>query len=259
MYTSYQYGGRSDDLEYMQEVLKTAERLGDQAYIARIKAQIEEIKRIQSGKKEDSRRRKGQVCKPGLPTMDPMSCRGDFMSKCTKDPEDNVFKCCSTTNGKLDCKEIVAKVDSGLIKPSSIKIIPDTIAKGTLTQKPLTTSPSKISPTSSTLDTISTTSTISLPAPPQGTPIQTPQQSQPQSPQPQPQQKDLSNEDKKAITEYYELKSSILKTIEELKVLKVKKDSLVQFTGKTPSLVYHTQQNNMDDCIRDETGKVLKC
>jgi hypothetical protein len=225
MHTSYQYGGRSDDLEYMQEVLRTAERLGDQAYIARIKAQIEEIKRVQSGKKEDARRRKGQICKPGLPTMDPMSCRGDFMAKCVKDPSDNVFKCCSTSGGKIDCKEIAAKVDSGLVKPT-VSSTPST------TTPPITTTPP-------------TTTTPAITPKPQMSPP--------------PPKKELSNDDKKAVTEYYDLKADILKNIEALKGLKAKKDSLVQFTGKTPSLVYHTQQNNMDDCIRDESGKVLKC
>ena len=42
------YGGRSDDLEYMQEVLKTAERVGDKAYIQRLRNQIEEIKKRQT-------------------------------------------------------------------------------------------------------------------------------------------------------------------------------------------------------------------
>lgn len=231
MHTSYQYGGRSDDLEYMQEVLRTAERLGDQAYIARIKAQIEEIKSVKSGKKEDARRRKGQICKPGLPTMDPMSCRGDFMAKCVKDPADNVFKCCSTSGGKVDCKEIAAKVDSGLVKPSVSSTSSPQTQTQVLQDKKMTASPTTITPI---------------------TPIT------PTTPQPPP-KKELSTDDKKTVTEYYDLKADILKNIETLRGLKVKKDSLVQFTGRTPSLVYHTQQNNMDDCIRDESGKVLKC
>jgi hypothetical protein len=52
---------------------------------------------------------------------------------------------------------------------------------------------------------------------------------------------------------------NILKGIEELRRLKVEKDKLVMFTGKVPELVFHTEQNNLDDCIRDESGKVLQC
>ena len=42
-----QLGGKSDDLEYMQEVLKTAQKLGDTAYIERLTTQIEKIKNQQ--------------------------------------------------------------------------------------------------------------------------------------------------------------------------------------------------------------------
>jgi hypothetical protein len=43
-----QIGGRSDDLEYMYEVLKTAQKIGDKAYIERLTKQIESIKQKQA-------------------------------------------------------------------------------------------------------------------------------------------------------------------------------------------------------------------
>jgi hypothetical protein len=92
----------SDDLEYMLQVLKDAKKLGDQDYIARVKKHIEQLQIIPGD--QDPRRRKGEECKLSLPQMDPMSCRGDFMTKCVRDPEDNVLKCCSNINGKYDCK-----------------------------------------------------------------------------------------------------------------------------------------------------------
>ena len=228
MYSTYQYGGKSDDLEYMQEVLKTAERLGDVAYINRIKAQIDEIKRIKSGSKEDPRRKRGQICKPGLPTMDPMSCRGDFMSKCIKDPKDDQYRCCSSISGSLNCDESEL---SGYGKALSTK------------------TPSKPQLKSVVEKVV------------QQVKQQAPQQAPQQVPQQVPQQtgQKLNDSDKRVISDYFELKMNILKGIEELRRLKVEKDKLVMFTGKVPELVFHNEQNNLDDCIRDESGKVLQC
>jgi hypothetical protein len=219
MYTSYQYGGRSDDLEYMQEVLKTAERLGDQAYINRIKAQIEEIKRIKSGSKEDPRRKRGQICKPGLPTMDPMSCRGDFMSKCVKDPKDDQYRCCSNVSGSLNCEEVESSGYGKAITPSK-PALKSVVEKVQQIQKEI----------------------------PKATPMPVASVTQ-----------KMSDSDKRVISDYFELKMNILKGIEELRRLKVEKDKLVMFTGKVPELVFHSEQNNLDDCIRDESGKVLQC
>lgn len=211
MYVSYQYGGKSDDLGYLEEVLRTAERLGDTGYIARIKAQIEEIKKIRGGAKGDPRRKRGDICKPGLPTMDPMSCRGDFMAKCIKDPKDSTFKCCSTVNGVVNCGEPTQKPE-----PTSKQVVPvKTVVKEPV--KAVVKEPVKQSA------------------------------------------KELSVSDKAMLDEYFGLKRSIIGKIEELRKLKVKKDQLIQFKGKTPSLVYHSEQNNSDDCIRDEGGKVLRC
>lgn len=219
MYTSYQYGGRSDDLEYMQEVLKTAERLGDQAYINRIKAQIDEIKRIKSGSKEDPRRKRGQICKPGLPTMDPMSCRGDFMSKCVKDPKDDQYRCCSNVSGSLNCEEVESSGYGQAITPSK-PALKSVVEKVQQIQKEI----------------------------PKATPMPVASVTQ-----------KMSDSDKRVISDYFELKMNILKGIEELRRLKVEKDKLVMFTGKVPELVFHSEQNNLDDCIRDESGKVLQC
>ena len=222
------YGGRSDDLAYLQEVLRTAERLGDQAYIARIKAQIEEIKRIQSGSKEDPRRKRGQICKPGLPTMDPMSCRGDHMAKCVKDPKDNEFRCCSNISGKMNCEEVQS---SGYGKatpaptptPTPVPKSAPVISTQVLQDKPMVESP------------VSTPTKVMTP------PVV------------------IKDDEKKIIMDYAELKMSIVKNIEELRRLKIEKDKLVKMTGKTPELVFHNEQNNLDDCIRDESGKVLQC
>jgi len=236
MYTSYQYGGRSDDLEYMQEVLKTAERLGDQAYINRIKAQIEEIKRIKSGSKEDPRRKRGQICKPGLPTMDPMSCRGDFMSKCVKDPKDDQYRCCSNVSGSLSCEEVESSGYGKAITPTtpSKPALKSVVEKVIQIQKPMvSTQIPKSTPVATPV------------AKPVATPVATPEK--------------MSDNDKRVISDYFELKMNILKGIEELRRLKVQKDKLVMFTGKVPELVFHSEQNNLDDCIRDESGKVLQC
>jgi hypothetical protein len=230
MYTSYQYGGRSDDLEYMQEVLKTAERLGDQAYINRIKAQIEEIKRIKSGSKEDPRRKRGQICKPGLPTMDPMSCRGDFMSKCVKDPKDDQYRCCSNVSGSLSCEEVESSGYGKAITPITPKT-PSKPALKSVVEKVIQIQ--KSTPTPSQI--------------PKSTPM------------PEATPEKTSDSDKRVISDYFELKMNILKGIEELRRLKVQKDKLVMFTGKVPELVFHSEQNNLDDCIRDESGKVLQC
>lgn len=241
MYTSYQYGGRSDDLEYMQEVLKTAERLGDQAYITRIKAQIEEIKRIKSGSKEDPRRKRGQVCKPGLPTMDPMSCRGDFMSKCVKDPKDDQYKCCSSVSGGLNCEEVQSSGYGQAITPQtpSKPALKSVVERVQQIQKEKSKEPVKPTDPKPTSPPI---------------PVQTPKT----TPVASVSQK-MSDGDKQVISDYFELKMNILKGIEELRRLKVQKDNLVKFTGKVPELVFHNEQNNLDDCIRDESGKVLQC
>lgn len=231
------YGGRSDDLAYLQEVLRTAERLGDQAYITRIKSQIEEIKRIQSGSKEDPRRKRGQICKPGLPTMDPMSCRGDHMAKCVKDPKDNEFRCCSNISGKLNCEEVQS---SGYGKTSTTSpptsTVPKTAAATPPTVQKPTMPPTPIISTQVLQESpVSTLPTKSLP------PVS------------------IKDDEKKIVIDYAELKMSILKNIEELRRLKIEKDKLVKMTGKTPELVFHNEQNNLDDCIRDESGKVLQC
>lgn len=215
MYVSYQYGGKSDDLGYLQEVLRTAERLGDTGYIARIKAQIEEIKKIRGGAKGDPRRKRGDICKPGLPTMDPMSCRGDFMAKCIKDPKDSTFKCCSTVNGVVNCGESTQK--------------PELMSKQAVVKEPVKE------------------------------PVKAVVKEPVKQSAKEPVKTSLSASDKTVLDEYFGLKKSILGKIEELRRLKVKKDELVQFKGKTPSLVYHSEQNNSDDCIRDEGGKVLRC
>ena len=52
---------------------------------------------------------------------------------------------------------------------------------------------------------------------------------------------------------------SILKNIQELQKLKIQKDKLLNVVGYTPQLVFHNKQTTMDDCIRDESGKVLQC
>ena len=71
--------------------------------------------------------------------------------------------------------------------------------------------------------------------------------------------KSIKDDERKIVMDYFELKMSILKNIEELSRLKMEKDKLVKMTGKTPELVFHNEQNNLDDCIRDESGKVLQC
>lgn len=253
MYTSYQYGGRSDDLEYMQEVLKTAERLGDKAYINRIKAQIEEIKRIKSGSKEDPRRKRGQICKPGLPTMDSMSCRGDFMSKCVKDPKDDQYRCCSNVSGSLNCEEVESSGYGQAIttKTPSKPALKSVVEKVQQIQKEKSTEPVKTpSPTPAPI-TASITEPVKIPSP---SPASiTPPISKVSIPE------KISDNDKRVISDYFDLKMNILKGIEELRRLKIQKDKLVMFTGKVPELVFHSEQNNLDDCIRDESGKVLQC
>jgi hypothetical protein len=68
-----------------------------------------------------------------------------------------------------------------------------------------------------------------------------------------------TDSEKKVISDYFDLKMSILKNIQELQKLKIQKDKLLNAVGYTPQLVFHNKQTTMDDCIRDENGKVLQC
>jgi hypothetical protein len=68
-----------------------------------------------------------------------------------------------------------------------------------------------------------------------------------------------TDSEKKVIGDYFNLKMSILKNIQELQKLKIQKDKLLNVVGYTPQLVFHNKQTVMDDCIRDESGKVLQC
>jgi hypothetical protein len=225
------YGGRSDDLEYMQEVLKTAERLGDKAYIQRLKNQIEEIKRRQSGaqtplptlatskkiaKKEEPLKtseaknvgKLGDRCTPIVNRGAPGSCESGTV--CWS----GVNRCCNRdTSGEFyNCGE------AGI---------------SAITSSPTTITPTTITPTTITPMTITPTTITSTPIP--------------------------TESDKKAISDYFDLKMSILKNIQELHKLKIQKDKLLNVIGYTPQLVFHNKQTAMDDCIRDESGKVLQC
>lgn len=242
------YGGRSDDLEYMQEVLKTAERLGDKAYIQRLKTQIEEIKKQKSqiissssskkiAKKEDALKtseakkvgKLGDRCTPIAIRQTPGSCETGTV--CWS----GVNKCCSRhASGEFyDCGEagispikgslpttpaptssIPSTLVSTPVPTSSTPVTPVRITDGKMTESPTTMTPTIIKPTDS---------------------------------------------EKKVIGDYFDLKMSILKNIQELHKLKMQKDKLLNVVGNTPQLVFHNKQTTMDDCIRDENGKVLQC
>jgi hypothetical protein len=67
-----------------------------------------------------------------------------------------------------------------------------------------------------------------------------------------------TDSEKKVIGDYFDLKMSILKNIQELHKLKMQKDKLLNVVSSTPQLVFHNKQTTMDDCIRDEKVKVLQ-
>lgn len=240
------YGGRSDDLEYMQEVLKTAERLGDKAYIQRLKTQIEEIKKQQSqvtsstkkiAKKEDALKmsevkkvgKLGDRCTPIASRQAPGSCETGTV--CWT----GVNKCCSRhASGEFyDCGEAgispIKGSDVSTITPASItsvpiKSTPASITPVHITDGKMTTSPTTMTPTTPTTSIILAT-----------------------------------DSEKKLIGDYFDLKMSILKNIQELHKLKLQKDKLLNAVSYTPQLVFHNKQTTIDDCIRDENGKVLQC
>ena len=231
------YGGRSDDLEYMQEVLKTAERVGDKAYIQRLKNQIEEIKKklgsqTQPTKPETSKKiakneeplktseaktvgKLGDRCTPIVNRGVPGSCETGTV--CWS----GVNRCCSRhSSGEFyDCGE------AGIspIKGSPTKVSPVPFGSKAPVSSPV--SSSTASPTT------------------KGSPTKV-------SPTPS---------EKKVIGDYFDLKMSILKNVQELQKLKIQKDKLLNVVGYTPQLVFHKTQDTVDDCIRDESGKVLQC
>jgi hypothetical protein len=77
------------------------------------------------------------------------------------------------------------------------------------------------------------------------------------------QQYKLNENDKKVVKDYYDLKSQILSNIELLRNLKQKKDELMGIKSNIPKLIYSSsvsdQKSALDDCIRDESGKVTIC
>jgi hypothetical protein len=265
------YGGRSDDLEYMQEVLKTAERVGDKAYIQRLKNQIEEIKKKQSGpqtkptlatskkiaKKEEPLKtseaktvgKLGDRCTPIVNRGVPGSCEsgtvcwsgvnrccsrhasGEFydcgesgispINGSQKTPVSSPTKVLSTT---VEPKGSV--VSSTTVEPKGSVVSSTTVEPKGITDKKMTASPTTMTPTTMTMTPTTMTPTDS---------------------------------EKKVIGDYFDLKMSILKNIQELQKLKIQKDKLLNVVGYTPQLVFHNKQTVMDDCIRDESGKVLQC
>ena len=253
------YGGRSDDLEYMQEVLKTAERVGDKAYIQRLRNQIEEIKKRQTqptkptlatskkiAKKEEPLKtseaktvgKLGDRCTPIVNRGVPGSCETGTV--CWS----GVNRCCSRhASGEFyDCGEAGISPIKGSQVPSPIKgsqvpspikgsQVPSPITIGTRAQpnSPVPVSPSTPTPTPTTMTPTTMTPMLATPS------------------------------EKKVIGDYFNLKMSILKNIQELQKLKIQKDKLLNVVGYTPQLVFHNKQTTMDDCIRDESGKVLQC
>ena len=272
------YGGRSDDLEYMQEVLKTAERVGDKAYIQRLKNQIEEIKKRQTqptkptlatskriAKKEEPLKtseaktvgKLGDRCTPIVNRGVPGSCETGTV--CWS----GVNRCCSRhASGEFyDCGEagispikgspsspvpspIKGSPSSPVPSPttmgprappsSSVPTSPSTPTPIHITDGKMTASPTTITPTTMTPTTMTASPTTMTPM------LATPSE-------------------KKVIGDYFNLKMSILKNIQELQKLKIQKDKLLNVVGYTPQLVFHNKQTTMDDCIRDESGKVLQC
>ena len=284
------YGGRSDDLEYMQEVLKTAERVGDKAYIQRLKNQIEEIKKRQTqptkptlatskriAKKEEPLKtseaktvgKLGDRCTPIVNRGVPGSCETGTV--CWS----GVNRCCSRhASGEFyDCGEagispikgspsspvpspikgspsspVPSPIKGSLSSPvpspttmgprappsSSVPTSPSTPTPIHITDGKMTASPTTITPTTMTPTTMTASPTTMTPM------LATPSE-------------------KKVIGDYFNLKMSILKNIQELQKLKIQKDKLLNVVGYTPQLVFHNKQTTMDDCIRDESGKVLQC
>ena len=261
------YGGRSDDLEYMQEVLKTAERLGDKAYIQRLKTQIEEIKKQKSqvtsslsskkiAKKEDALKtseakkvgKLGDRCTPIASRQTPGSCETGTV--CWS----GVNKCCSRhASGEFyDCGEagispIKGSLPTTPAPTSSIPITPTTTPTTATHTTPTTaTKPTHTKPTTSVTPTRITDGKMTE-SPTTMTPTMTPTIIKP------------TDSEKKVIGDYFDLKMSILKNIQELHKLKMQKDKLLNVVSSTPQLVFHNKQTTMDDCIRDENGKVLQC
>jgi len=285
------YGGRSDDLEYMQEVLKTAERVGDKAYIQRLKNQIEEIKKRQTqptkstkptlatskkiAKKEEPLKtseaktvgKLGDRCTPIVNRGVPGSCETGTV--CWS----GVNRCCSRhASGEFyDCGETgispikgsptkVSPVPLGPRAPlsSPVPASPSTpihITDGKMTASPTTMS--VMSPTTTPIlpTTASATTTTSVMSP---TPI-LPTTALATTTTSAKTTASATDSDKKVIGDYFNLKMSILKNIQELQKLKIQKDKLLNVVGYTPQLVFHNKQTVMDDCIRDESGKVLQC
>ena len=259
------YGGRSDDLEYMQEVLKTAERVGDKAYIQRLKNQIEEIKKRQTqptkptNKKEEPLKmseaktvgKLGDRCTPIVNRGVPGSCETGTV--CWS----GVNRCCSRhASGEFyDCGEAGISPIKGSQVPSPIKgsQVPLPI-KGPQVPLPIkgppnspVPSPIKGPPNSPVPSPIHITDGKMTASPTTMTPMtpMTPMLATPS--------------EKKVIGDYFNLKMSILKNIQELQKLKIQKDKLLNVVGYTSQLVFHNKQTTMDDCIRDESGKVLQC
>jgi len=300
------YGGRSDDLEYMQEVLKTAERVGDKAYIQRLKNQIEEIKKRQTqptkptlatskriAKKEEPLKtseaktvgKLGDRCTPIVNRGVPGSCETGTV--CWS----GVNRCCSRhASGEFyDCGEAGISPIKGSPVPSPIKgspvpspikgspsspvpspikgslssPVPSPITMGPrappsssvptspstptpihITDGKMTASPTTITPATMTPTTMTASPTTMIPT------TMTPTTMTPML---------ATASEKKVIGDYFNLKMSILKNIQELQKLKIQKDKLLNVVGYTPQLVFHNKQTTMDDCIRDESGKVLQC
>ena len=250
------YGGRSDDLEYMQEVLKTAERVGDKAYIQRLKNQIEEIKKRQTqptkptNKKEEPLKmseaktvgKLGDRCTPIVNRGVPGSCETGTV--CWS----GVNRCCSRhASGEFyDCGEAGISPIKGSQVPSPIKGPPNSPVPSPIKGPPNSPVPLPIKgpPNSPVPSPIHITDGKMTASPTTMTPM-TPMLATPS--------------EKKVIGDYFNLKMSILKNIQELQKLKIQKDKLLNVVGYTSQLVFHNKQTTMDDCIRDESGKVLQC
>jgi hypothetical protein len=254
------YGGRSDDLEYMQEVLKTAERVGDKAYIQRLKNQIEEIKKRQT-----------QPTKPTLTTSKKIATKeeplktseaktvGKLGDRCTPIVNRGVPGSCETGtvcwSGVNRCCSRHASgefYDCGEAGISPIKGSPTKVSPVPLGPRAPPSSPVPASSVSPTSIPIHITDGKMTASPTTMTPMST----TPMSPKTTA---SATDSEKKVIGDYFNLKMSILKNIQELQKLKIQKDKLLNVVGYTPQLVFHNKQTVMDDCIRDESGKVLQC
>lgn len=71
----------------------------------------------------------------------------------------------------------------------------------------------------------------------------------------------LTDNEKKVIKDYYLLKTQILSNIDQLRLLKQKKDELLGEPSNTPFLNYNIsqQKSKLDDCIRDDSGNISIC